>query len=156
MSDFIDMSPQIDAVQRKYPDYYRNTQAHIEMADLWGGVSCNTCGVIQATEELTIELPSHARWNARIWLAAVPNDRWLMSTGHYYPSGGGSGPISLWNRRAYTSRDAAIAAGIGVLTDQYQRLRTWSGTSNSEKLLAERMVEHLATYTTKPKQMNLF
>lgn len=156
MSDFIDMSPQINAVQVKYPDYYRNAQAHSEMADLWGGVSCNTCGVIQATDEIAIELPSHTRWNARIWLAAVPNDRWLMSTGYSYPSGGGSGPISLWNRRAYVSRDAAIAAGIADLTRHYQRLRDWSGTSNSEKLLAERMIKHLATYTCKPKQMNLF
>ena len=156
MQDFIDMSQHVDAVQRKYPDYYRNTQAQAEMADLWGGVSCNNCGVIQATEEIAIELPSHARWNARIWLAAVPHDRWLMSTGHSYPSGGGSGPISLWNRRAYTSRDAAIAAAVVVLAGQYERLRNWSGSSNSEKLLAERMVEHLATYTSKPKQMNLF
>lgn len=156
MSDFIDMSEHVDAVQRKYPDYYRNAQAHAEMADLWGGVSCNTCGVIQATEEITIELQGQSRWTARIWLAAVPNDRWLMSTGHYYPSGGGSGPISIWDRRAYLDREAAFAAGIAELTNRYQRLRDWSGTSHTEKLQAERMIDLLATYTTKPKQMNLF
>jgi len=156
VSDFIDMSPHVDAVQSKYPDYYRNAQAHIEMADLWGGVTCNHCGVIEPTERLHIELPSHARWNASIWLVAAPNGRWLMSTGYHYPSGGGSGPVSVWNRRAYTSRDAAIAAGVQVLGERFKGIRDWPSSTNGEKLLAERMIEHLTTYTTKPKQMNLF
>ena len=61
MSDVIDMSQAVNAVQRKYPDYYRNAQAHIEMCDLWGGVSCNPCGVIEASERITIELAAHLR-----------------------------------------------------------------------------------------------
>lgn len=156
MMDVIDLSPQIDAIRSKYPDAYRNPAALRELAALWGGVDCNDCGVILSRDVVKIELQGNPRWRASILLAEAPNGRWLMTTNYDTPTAGGGGCPSIWSRRAYANREAAVTAGLAKLVETFERERDWPSATEGETRYAARMVDLLQNYQHMTKQLTLF
>ena len=154
--DSFDLTPQIDAICAKYPDAYRSPDALRELSELWGGVDCNDGGVILTREVIKIELQGNPRWRGEIRLADAPNGRWAMSTSYDYSTGGGGGAPSVWNRRAYANRDAAITAGLTNLVELFEDVRDWPSATEGEARLAGRMVEQLANHQHQSKQLTLF
>jgi hypothetical protein len=80
-----------------------------------------------------------------------------MSTRYQSPSSGASSAPSVWNRKAYRTREAAVECAFDELIRGFEGVRDWKGTtSHSEPILAEKMVEHLQTLKGGTRQMSLF
>lgn len=153
--DMIDLARPLNEILQRHGT--SSPEAIHEAAALWGGAPCNKHGVITATDFVWIELPHPAGWNAAIDLAETPNGWWQIATSYNYANGGGSSPLSVWARSAYTSRDAAIAAGIAALTRTFESVRTWHGSqSGRQSTLAARMIEQLTAHQDQARQLALF
>lgn len=151
----IDLSPQLEKIRSKYPEWWRSDEAQRELQALWGNVPCNAQGVMQADEEITIEL--EPQWEASVKLARAPNGWYAFATSYAYAQGGGSSPISVWNRTAHTTRDEALEAGIMELKLTYQRLLDCQGWApQTQKTNASRMIELLDRYAIQSRQLSLF
>lgn len=153
----IDLSPQLDEIRLKYPQWWRSEEAQTELQALWGNADCNKHGVLQTQERIEIELPNQAQWKAAVNIARAPNGWYAFATSYSYVLGGGSSPISVWNRTAYTTREEAIDAGINELKGRFEALRDWNGYSpESQTANAARMIELLDHYLHQSRQMTLF
>lgn len=151
----IDLSPQLDAIREKYPAWWRSDEAQRELQALWGHAACNAHGVMDAGETINIEL--EPQWKASVKIARAPNGWYAFATSYSYALGGGTSPISVWNRTAYTSRDEAIEAGIAELKRTYQGIIGWRGSApETQKTNAARMIERLGQYLIQSRQMSLF
>lgn len=151
----IDLSPQLEEIRLKYPEWWRSPEAQRELQALWGNASCNAHGVLEIHEEITIDL--EPQWKAAVEIARTPNGWYAFTTSYSYALGGGSSPVSVWNRTAYTTRDEAIEAGIRELKHRYQALIDWGGWApETQKGNAARMVDLLDRYLAASRQMFLF
>ncbi len=151
----IDLSPQLEEIREKYSEWWRSDEAQRELQALWGNTECNAHGVMEADEEIAIEM--EPQWKASVRIARAPNGWYAFATSYSYALGGGSGPISVWNRAAYTARDEAIEAGIRELKRTYQGLLDWRGWApETQKTNAARMIERLDQYLIQSRQMSLF
>jgi hypothetical protein len=151
----IDLSAPLEEIRLKYPDWWRSPDALLELQALWGNASCNPHGVLEADEEIAIEL--EPQWKAAVKIARIPNGWYAFATSYSYALGGGSSPVSVWNRTAYTTRDEAIEAGIRELKRIYQGLRDWQGWApETQKPNAARMIHLLDRYLIESRQMSLF
>jgi hypothetical protein len=153
----IDLSPQLDELRLKYPQWWRSEEAQIELQALWGNAECNEHGVLPAQERIEIELPAQSQWKAAVKIARAPNGWYAFATSYSYALGGGSAPISVWNATAYTTREEAIDAGITELKRKFECLRDWKGYApDSQTTNAARMTELLDQYLHQSRQMTLF
>lgn len=151
----IDLTPQLDAIRLKYPEYWRSQNAQREAQALWGNIPCNECGVIPADEEITIELQPY--WTACVRIARAPNGWYGFAVSYAYGLGGYGAAISVWNETAYTTREEALAAGIGKLRREYQRLLTcqhWE--PETQPTNAARMITLLDQHLIQSRQLTLF
>lgn len=151
----IDLSPQLEEIRLKYPEWWRSEDAQRELQALWGNAACNAHGVLAADEEITIEL--EPQWKATVKIARAPNGWYAFATSYAYALGGGTSPISVWNDTAHTTRDEALEAGIRELKRIYQRLLDWQGWApQTQKTNAARMIELLDRSLIQSRQMSLF
>lgn len=150
----IDLSPQLDEICVKYPEYWRSEDALRELQTLWGNAPCNAHGVMPEDEEVTIELQPY--WNACVKIACAPNGWYAFAVSYSYSTGGGGAAISVWNDTAYTTRQEALAAGICKLKRNYQRLLNCQWESDTQKSGAARMIVLLDQYLTQSRQLTLF
>ncbi|MGE0278476.1 MAG: hypothetical protein AB7R40_24020 [Nitrospiraceae bacterium] len=151
----IDLSPQLEQIREKYPEWWRSEEAQRQLQALWGDASCNAHGVLEAHEEIAIAL--EPQWKASVRIARAPNGWYAFAVSYSYALGGGTSPISVWNRTAYTAREEALEAGIRELKRQYQSIIDWQGYApQSQKTNAARMIELLDSYLIGSRQMSLF
>jgi hypothetical protein len=156
-ADIIDLSEQLDEIRSRYPEYGYHPQSSIDAAALRGHPQHNPHGVIEPSEIIKIELQGQKRWWAEIRLARTPDGNYTMSTSFEYPSGGASSAPSVWDRKAYHTREAAMECAFNELIRGFEGARDWKGTtSHSEPVLAQKMVEHLQTLKGGTRQMSLF
>lgn len=151
----IDLSSQLEAIRLKYPEYWRSEDARRELQALWGNATCNECGVLQADEEITIELQPH--WTACVKIARAPNGWYAFAVSYAYGIGGAGAAISVWNDTAYTSRQEALEAGIRELKRSYERLlncQDWE--PETQKINAARMIALLDQHRSQSRQLSLF
>lgn len=95
----IDLSAQLEEIRLKYPQYWRSEDALRELQALWGNAACNEHGVLQADEEITIELQPH--WTASVRIARVPNGWYAFALSYAYGTGGGGAAVSVERHRLY-------------------------------------------------------
>jgi len=153
----IDLSEQLDDIRARYPQWWNSDEATRELQALWGNPACNDCGVFSDCERISIALPGNARWNAAVKLSAAPNGWHAFATTYAYPLGGGSSPVSVWNRTAYTTRDEALRAGIDELIRTFEGVRDASGyRPASQSADASRMIEELRNHLSQVRQLTLF
>lgn len=151
----IDLSAQLDAIREKYPAWWRSEDARAELQALWGNAACNAHGVLEADEEITIAL--EPQWKASVSIARAPNGWYAFALSYSYGIGGGTSPISVWNRTAYTAREEAIEAGIHELKRTYQSIIDSKGwTPETQKTNAARMIALLDAYLNRSRQLSLF
>ena len=151
----IDLSAQLDALREKYPAWWRSEDAQRELQALWGNASCNAHGVLEADEEITIDL--EPQWKASVNIARAPNGWYAFAVSYSYALGGGGSPISVWNRTAYTAREEAIEEGIHELKRKYQAIiDSKGGTPETQKTNAARMIALLDSRLIQSRQMSLF
>lgn len=151
----IDLSPQLDQIRLKYPNYWRSEDARRELQALWGNAPCNECGVLQADEEITMEL--QPQWTASVKITRAPNGWYAFAVSYAYGIGGGGAAISLWNDTAYTSRQEALEAGIHELKGNYQRLLNEQGfPPETQKTNSARMIALLDQHLIQSRQLSLF
>jgi hypothetical protein len=152
----IDLSEQIAAIRDKYPEYWRSDEATAELRALWGSADCNDCGVLQAREDIVIDLDA-THWRAEIHIAVAPNGWHAVSTSYWYALGGGGSAPSVWDHTAYTTRDEAVTAGINELIGLFEGVRDWHGTApESQRTNAERMIQKLKEHLSQAQQLTLF
>lgn len=151
----IDLSPQLEQIRLKYPEWWRSEEAQRELQALWGNAPCNPHGVMQADEEITVEL--EPQWKASVRIARAPNGWYAFATSYATAQGGGSSPVSVWNDTAHTTRDEALEAGIRELKRKYQGIIDWRGWApETQKANAARMIELLDSYLIQSRQLSLF
>jgi len=151
----IDLSAQLDAIRFKYPEWWRSEDARAELQALWGNAACNAHGVLEADEEITIAL--EPQWKASVYIARAPNGWYAFATSYSTAQSGGTSPISVWNRTAYTAREEAIDAGIHELKRTYQSIIDSKGwTPETQKTNAARMIALLDDYLNRSRQLSLF
>lgn len=114
--DMIDLCADLHAIRRKFgPQYYREPQATIEAAALWGA-RCNQHGVMnEVTEKIRIE---HRGYSATLRLYESEKGYWHVSRDFTAPDSGSGSPASVWDGIAFTSALAARRYGIGRLLER--------------------------------------
>lgn len=153
----IDLTEQLDAIRVKHPEWWRSDTAQDELQSLWGGTPCNEHGVFATQENIEIALASDSQWSGTIKLARAINGWYAVSTGYRYALGGGTSPLSVWNRTAYTTRDEALEAGAQELKRYFERLRDGNGHApEAQRKNAGRMIEQIEAFTRQSRQMTLF
>ena len=153
----INLSPQLDAIRLKYPEWWRSEEAQHELQALWGNPACNEHGVLPAQERIDIDLPAQSQWKAAVEITRTPNGWYAFATSYSYALGGASSPISVWNKTACTTRDEAIEAGIDELRRSFEALRNAKGSSPESHIAnATRMIALLDQYRDQSRQMILF
>ena len=153
----IDLTAQLDDIRARYPEWWNSDEATRELQALWGNPGCNDCGVFTDLERITISLSGHAQWNATVKLAAAPNGWHAFATSYAYPLGGGSSPVSVWNRTAYTTRDEALRSGIEELIRKFEGVRDAAGYKPAAQTAgASRMIEELRNHLSRSRQLTLF
>jgi hypothetical protein len=156
-TDIIDLGEQLNETRSRYPEYGHHPQSSIDAAVLWGHPQYNPHGVIESTEIIKIDLEGQKHWEAEIRLARTPNGNYAMATSYQYPNGGGGSAPSVWDRKAYKAREAAVECAFNELIRGFEGVRDWKGTtSHTEPLIAQKMVEHLQTLKGGTRQMSLF
>lgn len=153
----IDLTDRLDAIRMTYPDWWRNEEALGELQALWGGTPCNDCGVFTEQENLDIDLPSDRQWRGTIKLTRALNGWYAVATSYNYALGGGTSPVSVWNRTAYTTRNEAVEAGAGELKRIFEGIRDSKGYApDSQRETAQRMINQIETFMRQSRQMTLF
>jgi hypothetical protein len=122
MTEQIDLSPRLDAIRDRHPEWWRDEAVLPELKALWGDAEANEHAVMPVDEEITVALPGHYQWYATIQLSRAQNGWYAMATHYSYSLGGGGSAPSLWNDTAYTSREAGMKAGFRELISRYQTL----------------------------------
>ena len=151
----IDLSAQLEEIRLKYPKYWRSEDALRELQALWGNIPCNECGVIEADEEVTIEL--QPQWTASVRIARAPNGWYAFALSYAYGTGGGGAAISVWHDTAYTTRQEALEAGFRKLKRTYQRLLDSQGfPPEAQRTNAARMIALLDQHLNQSRQLSLF
>ncbi|NGZ96219.1 MAG: hypothetical protein CV089_08845 [Nitrospira sp. WS110] len=150
----IDLTPQLEEIRSKYPEYWRSQDAQREAQALWGNVPCNDAGVFETYEEVTIELQPY--WTACVRIAPAPNGWYGFAVSYAYGLGGYGAAISVWNETAYTTREEALAAGISQLRRAYQRLIDCPWAPETQHTNAARMIALLDQQLSQSRQLSLF
>ena len=101
----IDLSQQLEEIRLKYPEWWRSDEAQRELQALWGNAACNAHGVLQADEEITIDL--EPQWKASVKIARAPNGWYAFAVSYSYAMGGGSSPT----RQTLTACAGLVNAG---------------------------------------------
>ena len=128
-----------------------------ELQALWGGTPCNDCGVFNEQEKIDIDLPSDSQWRGTIKITHALNGWYAVATSYKYAIGGGTSPISVWNRTAFTTRDEAIEAAALELKRKFEGIRDRKGYApDSQRETAQRMIEQIETFMRQSRQMTLF
>ncbi len=146
------------AIKQKYgQDYHRNPEAMREIAALWGIKAStdqiNAHGVIlDHCEAFTAKAGS---CKAEAKFAQTPNGQWLYNTSYTTPTGGGGGPLSIWNKD-FESYDAARLDAIAYLKNRFESNITTmnSCVSESERRYSRQMITELDA--AKTPQLSLF
>jgi hypothetical protein len=155
MTEEIDLSPHLDAIRDRYPEWWRDEAVLPELKAVWGGADANEHAVMPVDEEITVALPGHNQWYATIDLSRAPNGWYAMATGYSYNLGGGGSAPSLWNDTAYTSREAAMKAGFRELISCYQNLDD-ARRSDQIAARASGMIRLLTEAMNARQQLSLF
>ena len=128
-----------------------------ELQALWGGTPCNDCGVFNEQERIDIDLQSNSQWRGTIKIARPLNGWYAVATSYKYAIGGGTSPISVWNRTAFTTRDEAIEAAALELKRKFEGIRDRKGYApDSQRQTAQRMIGQIETFMRQSRQMTLF
>ncbi|MCA9469552.1 MAG: hypothetical protein KC643_29480 [Nitrospira sp.] len=124
---------------------------------MWGGTPCNDCGVFNEQERIDIDLQSNSQWRGTIKIARPLNGWYAVATSYKYAIGGGTSPISVWNRTAFTTRDEAIEAAALELKRKFEGIRDRKGYApDSQRQTAQRMIGQIETFMRQSRQMTLF
>lgn len=118
MYGMIDHSAKIEAIRQKYDlRHHFSEEALFEAATLWGG-SPNPSGVLPSEREVLFK---NGLCSAEISLAETSRGYWLIGVSASTSMGGFGYAPSVWDSFGYISRHEARQAGIGYLTDFFQR-----------------------------------
>ena len=125
-NDMIDLCADLHAIRQKFgPHYYREPQATVEAAELWGA-RCNQHGVMnQIAELIRIE---HKGYSATLRLYQSDKGYWHVSRDFTAPDSGSGSPASVWNGVAFKNDLAARRYGIGRLLERCDTQQRYNDT----------------------------
>lgn len=153
----IDLSEKLDDIRRRHsPRPWQSREALEELRTLWGGVTCNECGVMETTETIRIEDEGQRSWFGEIRLATAPNGWFAIEINYSYSLGGGGAAPSVWNKTAFTTREEAVEAGIKRLVVKFSAVRDQINAPSTQAPIAIRMIAALEGYAASARQLSLF
>jgi N12 class adenine-specific DNA methylase len=131
----VDISEQMDEILAKHKDYDTRLA---EASKLWGFTPPKPEDPHSRFKSEEIKLRSkHAEWGNSIEIGEAPNGKFTFATSIQLPSGGSSGPLSVFDRIQYHTREDALRAAIDHCRSLISSHQTDRTTGREAKILKD-------------------